>query len=560
MALTSLYVRDFAIVRQLELELDPGLTVLTGETGAGKSILVDALALGLGARADGGTIRHGGDSAEVLASFRTQPGSDAAGWLAAQELADGDTCITRRIIYRDKPTRAFINGRPATVQMLRELGVRLVDIHGQHEHQSLMRRETQRRVLDAYAGIEDRVVRLSELYEQHRSLSERHDSLSVEAGARTAREDLLKYQIQELETLDMAEDEYAELEVEHRRLAHATELIEGLQYAVRTLHDAEDNAVGDLLARCIQRLESLAEYAPQIGSISALLEEAAVRVDEGSLQLNQTLNRVEMDPQRLSWVEQRIQSILDLARKHRCDPAALPQCLKALRAELSETEDADASLDSIQSQLQDIGKEYRARAGEVSGLRADASQRLSALVTENMQELGMGGGRFDVLVARSEGEMTRYGHDRIEYLVSANAGQPLRPLGKVASGGELSRISLALQVVIAAVGRVPTLVFDEVDVGIGGGVAEIVGQKLAVLGRSRQVLCITHLAQVASQGTSHLQIGKTQEDGVSVEINALTGRSREQEIARMLGGIEITDKTRAHARDMLARASGDVRK
>lgn len=555
MPLTSLFVRDFAIVRQLELELGAGLTVLTGETGAGKSILVDALALSLGARADAGNIRHGGDSAEILASFQLLPDDDATAWLENQTLNDGVVCITRRIIYRDKPSRAYINGRPVTVQMLRELGIMLVDIHGQHEHQSLMRRETQRRVLDAYAGIQAQVSQVSGLYDQLQSLRDRHDTLFRASEDRAARVDMLGYQINELEALDTSGSEYEELEIEQRKLAHANELIEGVHIVAQTLYEAEDSSIGNLLAQCMQRLDALATYAPDIGDIRSLLDEAMVRIEEAGLQLNQKLDSLELDPQRLHWVEQRIEAMLDLARKHRCDAAELPQKLEVLTAELGELENSDANLAELESQISEVQVEYRKRAGEISSLRRAAADRLSAAVTGNMQELSMAGGQFLVHAESIPGEFTRFGTDRIEYQVSANPGQPLRPLGRVASGGELSRISLALQVEIAAVGRVPTLVFDEVDVGIGGGVAEIVGQKLRLLGQSRQVLCITHLPQVASQGLAHLQIDKNDRDGVFVDVRPLDGAAREDEIARMLGGIKITDKTRAHAKDMLARAS-----
>jgi DNA repair protein RecN (Recombination protein N) len=554
MPLTALFVRDFAIVRALDIELGPGLTVLTGETGAGKSILIDALALGLGTRADAGTIRHGADSAEILASFDLNSDDDAAAWLDEQALSEDGTCITRRIVYRDKPTRAYINGRPVTVQMLKALGDLLVDIHGQHEHQSLMRRETQRRVLDAYAGHQADLQQLSEIYDRQQALRDQFDELTRAAEDRSGRMDMLAYQIGELEALAMTDGEFAELELEHRRLAHASELIEGMNHVAQRLSDAEGDTAGSQLARCIPRLEAMIEYAPDLAEIKSMLEQALVQVEEAGLQLNQKLARVELDPKRMRWVEERIQSILDLSRKHRCEPSAIPEHLDALRSERTELENVDANLADIESELSESLDDYRRLADRISRGRREAAVRLSDSVTAHMQALGIGGGRFQVHSAPVVDDISRHGYDRVEYRVSANPGQPLRPLSKVASGGELSRISLALQVAIAAVGRVPTLIFDEVDVGIGGGVAEIVGQKLRLLGTTRQVLCITHLAQVASQGHSHLQIGKKDEDGVYVEISPLEGSSREDEIARMLGGLEITDKTRAHARDMLVRA------
>lgn len=553
-SLNSLFVRDFAIVHRLELEFGPGLTVLTGETGAGKSILIDALALALGTRAETGNIRHGAENAEILAGFDVQPEGDASQWLRRHELLDDDVCITRRVIYRDKPTRAYINGRPVTVQALRELGSLLVDIHGQHEHQSLMQRETQRRVLDDYAGISAKVSQLSELYERHQALQSSFASLSRESGDRSARVDLLRYQINELEALAVTDGEYQDLGLEQRRLAHASDLIEGMHFVIQALYEAEDNAVSQTLTQCVQRVEALSEFAPEFDEVRSLLGEALVQVEEAAGRLSQNLDKVELDPQRLHWVEQRIQSMLDLSRKHQSEPEALPRCLQSLQTELSDVENTDTSLADLEQQLSLTKKQYNTLAGEISIDRQDAGTRLSQEITAQMQELGMAGGEFQVDIEAITGELTRYGLDRIEFQVSANRGQPLRPISRVASGGELSRIGLAIQVVTASTGHVPCLIFDEVDVGIGGGVAEIVGHKLRALGRTCQVLCITHLAQVASQGYQHLQINKKEENGVFVDIRSLDARSRVDEIARMLGGIEITEKTRAHARDMLERA------
>ena len=553
MPLNTLFVRDFALVRRLDLELTTGLTVLTGETGAGKSILVDALALALGARGETDAIRHGADNAEVLAGFDLDPAADAAAWLREQELLDGDTCITRRIIYRDKPTKAFINGRPVTVQILKGLGDLLVDIHGQHEHQSLLRRESQRQVLDDYAGIHSELTELEQVYESYQRLRTRYASLSQESDDRTARIDLLRYQKDELEQLGLTPGEYRELEQEHSRLAHASELTEGMQYAVQALYEADDNAVNHLIAECIRRLDALAAYAPDINEESSLLNDALMLVEEAAGQLNHKLGRVELDPKRLTWVEQRIKTLLDLARKHACTPDRLGEVLAGMVAELSDLEDADTNLEQLEQQITQTRERYRELAGTVSAARADAGERLSAAVSEQMQGLGMQGGRFNIDVATEEGEPTRYGFDRVEFRVSANPGQPAKPMTKVASGGELSRISLAIQVVIAAVGRVPSLIFDEVDVGIGGGVAEIVGQKLRALGDSRQVLCITHLPQVAAQGGSHLRVHKQEDQGVFVAISHLDPALRIDEVARMLGGVDITEQTRAHAEDMLSR-------
>lgn len=554
MSLGTLFVRDFAIVRRLELELGAGLTVLTGETGAGKSILIDALALALGVRAETDSIRRDADSAEVLAQFDIESDSDAAQWLQEQELGDDGFCITRRIVYRDKPSKAFVNGRSVTIQMLNELGNFLVDIHGQHEHQSLLRRDTQRRVLDDYAGLGYRVRELEQVYDDYKSALLRYNSLSQQANNQQERIDLLRYQIGELEKLDLGSNEHQDLEQEHRRLAHASDLLNGMQLIVHTLYEGDENTTSARLAECTYKLDTLADFEPELSTVRSLLNEAQVQVEEAVVRLRQHLSNLELDPQRLTWVEQRIRAVTDLARKHQCRPENLPETLDTLRAELSDVEEGDANLTLLNQRVSEIKQQYHALAEQISLRRKQVGLRLSNDISSQMQELGMRGGEFKINIENLGKEPTRFGYDQVEFLVSASRGQPCKLMSKVASGGELSRISLAIQVVTAAVGRIPCLIFDEVDVGIGGGVAEIVGRKLRSLGRSQQVLCITHLPQVAAQGHQHLQIYKDEDMGVLVNVSRLDQKSRVNEIARMLGGIEITKQTREHARDMLSRA------
>lgn len=554
MPLASLYVRDFAIVHKIDLAFDNGLTVVTGETGAGKSIMIDALDLALGARGDSTVIRHGCDGAEVLADFELEPGDDAARWLAERELGDNGGCVLRRIVYRDKPTKAFINDRPVTVQTLRELGDLLVDIHGQHEHQSLLKKDVQRRVLDDYAGQTERADQLATVYDEFQSLSQRLESLSRQAGDQESQLELYRYQLDELEQLDLKENEYLELEQEHDRLAHASELLDGMRFAVEALYDADDSAATHTLSVSSHKLESLVGYEPRLTEVLSMLNNARVEIEEAAGQLHHLLDRTELDPQRLNWLQERIGTIVDLGRKHRCEPDELIAATEQLRQWVNDLEDADLNLESLQSRLDQVRRDYDALADAVSAARHAAAEALGKAVTEHMQHLGMQGGEFTVDIETRRGEPTSYGYDRVEFRVAANTGIPARPLNKVASGGELSRISLAIQVVIAQLGRVPTLVFDEVDVGIGGRVAEIVGQELRTLGGSRQVLTITHLPQVAAQGHQHMHVIKNDEHPVQVEIGRLDAEHRVTEVARMLGGIEITDQTLAHARDMLARA------
>lgn len=555
--LSHLYIRDFAIVHKLELSLRAGLTVLTGETGAGKSILIDALALVLGARAESGVVRHGCERSEIAAGFELSAQHDAARWLARHDLFDDQECLVRRVIETDKPSKGYINGRPVPMQMLRELGELLVDIHGQHEHQSLLQREAQRQMLDDYAALGASATVLAGHYHMFKGLQERRDALSREGADQAARVELLRYQVNELRALDLQADEMPQLEEEHGRLANANELLQGAQAVVQTLYDDDEHAISRLLAQCQHKLEALSEFDAKLAPLSSLLNDAVIQVDEAAGELHHYLDGLELDPQRLQWVDQRLSAAHDLGRKHKVRPEELPEVLTRLATELDDIENVDMNLEKLERELHAAKTAYLKLARELSAGRAGGAQQLAHAVSDFMQELGMPGGRFEVsLTPLPKDELSAHGLERVEFLVSANPGQPLKPLNKVASGGELSRISLALQVATARVGRIPTLIFDEVDVGIGGGVAEIVGQQLRALGEQRQVLCITHLAQVASQGHQHLQVSKLNQNGVTItHIQALPQEERVQEIARMLGGIEITRQTLDLASDMLTRAS-----
>ncbi len=555
--LSQLYIRDFAIVHRLELAFDRGLTVLTGETGAGKSILIDALALALGERAESGVIRHGCTRAEITASFSLEAVADAAHWLREHDLFEDGECVLRRVVEAEKPSKGFINGRPVPMQMLRELGELLVDIHSQHEHHSLLKRDIQRQTLDAYAGLSEDAATLAQQHRELAALESRLAELKHAANDRAARLDLLRYQVQELQSLGLSAEEIPQIEDEHRRLANAAELMQGAQAVTNTLYDDEQLTVTQMLAQAIGKLETLAEYDPKLTSTITLLNEANIQIDEAAAQLHHYLDGLEIDPQRLQWVEQRITAMHELARKHHVQADELPAVLERLSAELGDVEDYDQNLIRLADQIRMARDSYLALARSMSAKRKKAATKLGKEVGAQMQELGMAGGRFEVnLTPLAEGETSSYGLEQTEFVVSANPGQPLRPLAKVASGGELSRISLALQVITAGLGQIPTLIFDEVDVGIGGKVAQIVGQKLLALGERRQVLCITHLAQVAAQGNHHLQVAKRAHEGATVtEIMPLSKKERVQEIARMIGGIEISKQTLAHAEEMLDRAS-----
>jgi len=555
--LTGLYIRDFAVIHALEVSLDHGLTVLTGETGAGKSILIDALALALGTRAETGAIRHGATRADISASFQLPKNHGASRWLADNALdADGE-CVLRRVIEADKGSKGFINARPVPIQMLRELGELLVDIHGQHEHQSLLKRDAQRQLLDDYAGLSDEVAMLGTTYTDLKAIEERLDTLKRESSDRESRLELLRFQVNELQALDLKPGEVAEIEEEHKRLANGAELLGGAQLAAQILTDDEEASISTLLTRVSGRLEQLAEVDPKLADALKLVNEATINTDEAAGLLHQYLDRLELDPNRLQWLDERLGTLHDLARKHRVDADALPAVLERLATELADIEDFDVNLDKLEASRRAAETAYREQAGKISKARAVAAKKLAKAVTDKMQELGMAGGKFEIALAPlPQDEISATGLERIEFLVSANPGQPVRPLNKVASGGELSRISLAIQVVIASLGRIPTLIFDEVDVGVGGRVAEIVGQLLRDIGGTRQVLCITHLAQVAALGHHHVRVNKDSKANETwITVTPLSAAERVEEIARMIGGVEISKQTIAHAKDMLDRAA-----
>jgi DNA repair protein RecN (Recombination protein N) len=553
--LTHLYIRDFAIIDQVELELADGMTALTGETGAGKSILVDALGLALGDRADSNAVRHGCERAEVSVGFDVRGLPAFLAWLHEQGIDAEDECLIRRVVTREGRSRGFINNHPVPMQTLQQAGSWLVDIHGQHEHQSLLRREVQRELLDGFAGHDALCGETSECYAHWRALNEQWQALQRAAGERESRLDLLRYQVQELDALNPLADEAAALEEEHTRLHHANRLLETCQRALQTLYE-DEGALSAQLGHTTQELAQLERYDARLSAPLQLLGEAAIQLDEAAAELRSYVGDVNLDPQRLEEVEGRMNALHDAARKHRVEVAELPALHVRLREELTGLENSDVTLAGLRKDIDDAAAHYRGLARKLSAGRKRAAKMLGGQVSNHIHSLGMPGGRFDVVLeARAADDFSPHGMERIEFQVSANPGQPLRPLTKVASGGELSRISLAIQVAATRDVRVPTLIFDEVDVGIGGGVAEMVGKQLRILGASHQVLCITHLPQVAALAHHHLQVSKHTRDGQTfTAIVPLSETARCEEIARMLGGMEITRQTRAHAREMIARA------
>ncbi|MCF6355702.1 MAG: DNA repair protein RecN [Candidatus Polarisedimenticolaceae bacterium] len=555
--LTHLYIKDLAVVRSVELELDAGMTTLTGETGAGKSILIDALGLGLGNRADKGMIRTGSDRAEITLTFDTTSSPVAQHWLQEHTLDAGSECLLRRVLLRDGRSRAFINGAPTPLQLLQSLGELLVDIHGQHAHQSLLKRSCQRTLLDAYAGHSVLTNQVQQQFQEWRNCQETLEQLQRASADRTAQLDLLRYQVNELETLQLSQNELSELDSEHSRLSHVGKLQETVALALTRLYDG-DGSVQEVVAHLSGELEALLPLDSQLSSSQELLASALIQIEEATTELRHYSDTLELNPIHLEQLEQRLEEIHDLARKYRVPPAELPEKLVSLKAELNTLEQSAIHLSKLEAQLATLRSGYLEAAKKLSGSRHKAAKKLQKSITKRLHSLGMPQSVFSIAIEPlPEERATRNGLDQIEFLISTNPGQTPQPLSRVASGGELSRISLAIQVATLQCGQVPTLIFDEVDTGIGGSTAEIVGKLLRQLGETRQVLCVTHLPQVAAQGHHHLQISKqSHAKSTHTTVQRLQKERRVQEIARMLGGMEITEQTLAHAQEMLSRSAG----
>jgi DNA repair protein RecN (Recombination protein N) len=548
--LRSLSLRDFVIVDRLDLEFDRGFTVLTGETGAGKSILIDALSLALGERGESGLVRQGCDKAEISAEFSIVSLPQLQAWLNDNELAgDGGVCLMRRIVYADGRSRAFINGATATMQQLRDAGDFLVDIYSQHAHHSLLNTATQRALLDDFGDATDLAARVSVAYKCWRELYARRAEMERNAAAYAEELAELRDPARELAQINTSVEEWETLQQEHSRLAHAASLLAGGEECREMLAEGEFAALRQLHA-VRHKLQELLEYDAALQEALDSLEVSSIQIEETDRFLKKYLNRAELDPERLNEVDSRIQAIHAAARKHRVRPEELPELLARWKARIGELE-GEGEGGMLLQEEESARLEYQALADELGRSRVRATTELGAKVSAEMQRLALSGGRFEVMLEKLA-EGNAHGMEQVEFLVASHAGMEPRLLSRVASGGELSRISLAIRVVTAQRGETPTMIFDEVDVGIGGGVAEIVGQLLKRLGESRQVLVITHLPQVAAQGSQHFRVSKTTANGSTLShIKALNPAERIEEVSRMLGGVEITETTRRHAAEML---------
>lgn len=550
--LTHISIQNFATVDSLNLDFSTGLNVLTGETGAGKSIWVDAVTLALGNRADNNVIRENQERCDITLCFNLNDTPSAKEWLQQHQLDSNDECIIRRVINRSGPTRCTINGAPYPLQMVRELAQLLISIHGQHQHQALLKSEEQRQRLDNFAENNSLLQQIQTIYCQWQALNKELIDLQQKANNRDAELELLRYQHNELCQLNLQEDEWQQLSQQHQQLHNAKHLIGELNHAIELTVESEQVSASQLLQQAFQHLEAICAKEPQLGSAKELLNTAIIHLQEAGSELNQYRNTLNLSPEHLDNIEKRLALLHDLARKHHVEPENLIEVNKSLEQQIKELEQIDVEIEVIKKEQQLLLNKYQKLANQLTKNRQKAAQQLDKTITQNMQELGIKGGRFQVELIKQSEALSQFGNETVTFNVSTNPGQSLQPLKKIVSGGELSRISLALQVITAAKDDIATLIFDEVDVGIGGKTAAIVGKLLRQLGEQLQVLCITHLPQVAAQGHHHYQVTKSSNKQSTITyIKKLSQKEREEELTRMLGGTKITSQTRAHAKEML---------
>lgn len=549
--LTQLHIKNYAIVDAINLELQKGMTAVTGETGAGKSIMIDALALCLGERADPKAVRGGAERCELSADFFIDKLPSVQSWLSEHDLASDNECILRRVINVDGRSRSYINDHTSTLQQTRELGQLLVNICGQHEQTVLLKRQRQRELLDAYAGLQTELDTLGQHYQHWHSL-QTELTQCLQADAQQARQELLNYQVQELTTLALQEGEWTALEMDHKQLANVDELLSHCQQAQALLSDQNGADITSQLQQCLQLLTPLQNVRPALTNTIELINAAIIQAQEASDDLAAQLDQIDADPERLQSIEKRLEQIYDVARKHHVKPDALAQLHEQLSAELKALAGTETRISELREHITAIEKQYLMLAEKISKQRQAAAKKLQTQIAKYLPQLGLPHGQFKVQFTPADKPITAYGLEQIDFMITTNPGQPLQLLSKVASGGELSRIMLAIQVITAQSSSIPVLCFDEVDVGISGGTAEIVGQLLKQLGQTSQVVCITHQAQVAAQADHHWQVSKhVKGKSTHTQIIALDRAAKIQEIARLIGGVKITDATLAHAESMI---------
>ncbi len=556
--LLSININNYTLVESLEIEFSKGTTAITGETGAGKSLVLDALGMALGDRADSDTIRHGKKRAEITATFDISSTPEAKNWLQNNDLDADDQCILRRLYTTEGRSRGYINGQSCTMQQLQTLGDMLTDIHSQHEHQSLLRRETHRRLLDEYANTIDLASELAANYQQWNSANKQLNNLLEHADELTARKDLLTFQVQELQQLGLENNELGNLEKEQQTLANADQILQDSHSLLAVCDQDESFNIREGLNRALTILSGLKHRPEALGNAEELLQSSMIQVEEAIHEIGNHIDRFEANPQRLQQVEERLSAIFQLSRKHRVNGDQLAETLESLEAELQELKGGGESIETLQEELGKLADNYTAKSAKLSKQRTKAAAVMANEINQQLQLLSMEGAELVVSISPlSEGEFRATGNEDIEFLIATNPGQPHKPLAKIASGGELSRVSLAIQVVAAAHSNIPTLVFDEVDVGIGGSTADIVGQLLKQLGDRGQVISVTHQPQVAAHAHHHYRASKVVETNSAESLmTPLDETQRVEELARMLGGAKVTDQTLSHASELLKLASG----
>ena len=546
--LQHLHIRNFAIIDELELDFSHGMTAITGETGAGKSIAIDALGLALGDRADPSQVKHNAKRSEIIASFTLQTLSKAQRWLKEQELDETNECILRRTISAEGGSRAYINGRPVTLQQIKTLSEFIIDIHSQHQHQSLMRHETQQQILDNYGKNQNLCAQVADEFHQWNQLNKKLKQLQSNISERASRIDFLQYQLNEFDELDIKANEWESLESEHKQLANNEQIQTGLNETSQLLAEG-DNSASNQITSAIQTLSSLTNYLPNLANSIEALESANINIDETINEIRHLSSDESFDPEYFTKVDNRLTELLTLARKHHCEPDKLSQTKERLEAELNPLVNAEQTLGSLEADIEAAFQKYTETANKLSLARVKSGKKLKRACEKILVSLGM---NCQLNVTLDPHAPSATGNEVVIFTLCTNPGAPAKPLNKIASGGELSRISLAIQVVTAQITNISTLIFDEVDVGIGGGVAEVVGNLLKELGSTKQIICITHQAQVAAKSDQHWLVEKTlNKKSVTTRILPLEKNEREIEIARMIGGIELTEATQKHAKEML---------
>lgn len=554
--LTEIHIKHLATVDQLSLSFQSGTTVITGETGSGKSILIDAIELALGKRATAEMIRAGHDKAEISICFDVRALADAKAWLKQYELDHEDDCIIRRTIDRDGRNRVFINGMPTTLQLLRELSECLIDIHSQHEHQLLLKPHQQRDLLDRFAAHSTLLQAVASLAKERATLKESIDQLQKTTTEKETRGEFLQFQLRELQALQLEPNEFQTIALEHKQLSHGEALLKNMNQAMTLLADNEELNAMQAIHQSIEMLDAIKDIDPKIPTWIDALNQAFILIQDTNNELRKYVDSTELDPERLQWLEQRMSTLFDIARKHKVMPEELLQLQNKFAEEWSALENNDEHLAALQEKLKTIEKNYLEAATALSASRKKYAEKLQKIITQLVRQLSLPHAHFQIQLEPEDASFSAHGLEKIIFLIQPNVGLPMQPIAKIASGGELSRISLAVHAATAKQHTVPTLVLDEVDVGIGGGTAEIVGKLLRSLGATHQVLCITHLPQVAAQGHHHCRVEKFHEDKQTfTRIAYLDGKEKIQELARMLGGVTISETVLRHAKEMLEQAN-----